>query len=137
MSQFQEDVSLLQIGQYDQRGTYRYFNSVYIALFHKLGRSLRVLTILFWRKEWQRTPIFLPGEFHGHGSLAGYSSWIFKESDMTEQLTLSFFFFKINECLKSCSTLFAPFWLQLSVGLTSLIRISSDRLHKSILQKPK
>jgi len=33
------------------------------------------------------TPVFLPGEFHGQRSLAGYSPWGPKESDMTEQLT--------------------------------------------------
>ena len=37
------------------------------------------------------TPVFLPGEFHGLRSLAGYSPWSCKESDMTEQLTLSLF----------------------------------------------
>ena len=30
----------------------------------------------------------LAGEFHGQRSLAGYSPWGHKESDMTEQLTL-------------------------------------------------
>ena len=34
--------------------------------------------------------VFLPGEFHGQRSLAGYSPWGGKESDMTEQLTLHF-----------------------------------------------
>ena len=34
------------------------------------------------------TPVFLPGEFHGQRSLAGYSPWGCKELDMTEQLTL-------------------------------------------------
>ena len=29
---------------------------------------------------------FLPGEFHGQRSVAGYSPWGCKESDMTEQL---------------------------------------------------
>ena len=33
----------------------------------------------------------LPAEFHGQRSLAGYSPWGRKESDMTEQLTLSLF----------------------------------------------
>ena len=33
-------------------------------------------------------PVFLPGEFHGHRSLVGYSPWDCKESDMTEKLTL-------------------------------------------------
>ena len=26
-----------------------------------------------WRRAWQPTPVFLPGEFHGQRSLAGYS----------------------------------------------------------------
>ena len=36
-----------------------------------------------WRWEWQPTPVFLPGEFHGQRSLVGYSSWGRKELDMT------------------------------------------------------
>ena len=39
------------------------------------------------RREWQPIPVFLPGEFHGQRSLAGYSPWGCKESDMTEQLS--------------------------------------------------
>ena len=34
------------------------------------------------------TPVFLPGEFHGQRSLAGYGLWGHKELDMAEQLTL-------------------------------------------------
>ena len=44
-----------------------------------------------WRKEWQPTSVFLPREFHGQRSLAGYSTWGPKELDTTEQLTLSVF----------------------------------------------
>ena len=40
-----------------------------------------------WRREWQPTPVFLPGESRGPRSLAGYNSWGRKESDMTERLT--------------------------------------------------
>ena len=39
-----------------------------------------------WRREWQLTPVFLPGEFHGQRSLAGYTPWGRKESDLTEWL---------------------------------------------------
>ena len=39
-----------------------------------------------WGKEWQSTPILLPGESHGQRSLVGYSPWGRKESDTTEQL---------------------------------------------------
>ena len=38
-----------------------------------------------WRRQWQPTPVFLPGKFHGQRSLVGYSPWGRKESDMTEQ----------------------------------------------------
>ena len=34
---------------------------------------------------WQPTPVFLPGESHGQRSLASYSPWGCKESDMTER----------------------------------------------------
>ena len=35
-------------------------------------------------KERLPTPVFLPGEFHGQRSLAGYNPWDLKELDMTE-----------------------------------------------------
>ena len=37
-----------------------------------------------WRRAWQPTPVFLPGESHGQRSLVGYSPWDHKESDRTE-----------------------------------------------------
>ena len=37
-----------------------------------------------WRRTWQPTPIFLPGDSHGQRSLVGYSPQGLKESDMTE-----------------------------------------------------
>ena len=42
-----------------------------------------------WRRKWQPTAVFWPGESHGQRSLAGYSPWGHKESDTTEGLTLS------------------------------------------------
>ena len=41
-----------------------------------------------WRRKWQPTPVFLPGEAHWQRSLVGYSPWGLKESDRTERLTL-------------------------------------------------
>ena len=38
-----------------------------------------------WRREWQPTPAFLPGEFHGQRS---YHQWGHKDSDTTEGLSL-------------------------------------------------
>ena len=40
-----------------------------------------------WRRAWQPTPAFLPGESHGQRSLADYSPWGRKEVDTTEWLT--------------------------------------------------
>ena len=37
-----------------------------------------------WRRPWQPTQVFLPGESNGQRSLASYSPWGLKESDMTE-----------------------------------------------------
>ena len=44
-----------------------------------------------WRRQWQSSPIFLPGEFHGQRSLTGYSAWGCKELDMIEQISFSIF----------------------------------------------
>ena len=49
-----------------------------------------ILSSLYsWRKKWQPTPVFLPGETHGQRSLAGYSPWGCRESDMIDQLSLT------------------------------------------------
>ena len=51
-------------------------------------RQLSVLPSLFtfmhWRRKWQPTPVFLPGESQGQGSLVGCCLWGHTESDMTE-----------------------------------------------------
>ena len=48
-----------------------------------------------WRSKKLPTSVFLPGEFHGQRSLAGYSSRGRKESDTTEQLTFIYIFFSL------------------------------------------
>ena len=37
-----------------------------------------------WRREWQPTPVFLPGKPHGQRSLVGYSPWGREQSNRTE-----------------------------------------------------
>ena len=39
---------------------------------------------IFGRRKWQPTPVFLPGESHGQGSLVGCRLWGSTESDTTE-----------------------------------------------------
>ena len=48
---------------------------------HKFNPQVRMIP---WRRAWQPTPVFLPGESHGQRILAGYSPLGCKESDMTE-----------------------------------------------------
>ena len=42
------------------------------------------------RRQWQPTPVLLPGKFHGQRSLVGCSPWGRDESDMTERLHFHF-----------------------------------------------
>ena len=42
------------------------------------------------RRQWQPTPVLLPGESHGWRSLVGYSPWGCEESDMIERLHFHF-----------------------------------------------
>ena len=42
-----------------------------------------------WRRNWQPTPVLLPGEFHGQSNLVGYSSWGHKDSDTTEHMDMT------------------------------------------------
>ena len=45
---------------------------------------------MHWRRKWQPTPLFLPGESHRWRSLVGCSPWGSYESDMTERLHFHF-----------------------------------------------
>ena len=40
-----------------------------------LATSLSLFTFLHWRRKWQPTPVFLPRESQGRGSLVGYHLW--------------------------------------------------------------
>ena len=51
---------------------------------HHWATSLSLFTFLHWRRKWQPTPVFLPGESQGRGSLVGCRLWSHTESDTTE-----------------------------------------------------
>ena len=38
---------------------------------HDWATSLSLFTFMYWRRKWQPTPVFLPGESQGQGSLVG------------------------------------------------------------------
>ena len=51
---------------------------------HNWATSLSLFTFTHWRRKWQPTPVFLPGESQGRGSLMGCRLWGHTESDTTE-----------------------------------------------------
>ena len=52
-------------------------------------RQETMVRSLGWEDPLEKgSPVFWPGEFHGQRSLAGPSSWGYKVSDTTEQLSL-------------------------------------------------
>ena len=57
------------------------------AAVHGVPRSqtrLSDFTFMHWRRKWQPTTVFLPGESQGWGSLVGCHLWGCTELDMTE-----------------------------------------------------
>jgi len=50
----------------------------------RLSNSLSLFTFMHWRRKWQPTPVFLPGESQGRGSLVGCRLWGRTELDTTE-----------------------------------------------------
>ena len=79
------------------------------------------------RRKWLPTAVFLPGEFHGQGSLAYCSPWGRKELDMTEPLTLSLFILPwYTKNQKWCKFIF--WFFKSRYGCTDL-HIDSTSLH--------
>ena len=50
----------------------------------RLSDFTLLFTFMHWRRKWQPTPVFLPGESQRQGSLVGCSLWGHTESDTTE-----------------------------------------------------
>ena len=73
-----------------------------------------------WRREWQPTPVLLPGESQGQSSLSGYGPWGCKESDMTERLTLSLIVVQLFSLVR----LFAVLW---TAACQASIKARSDQ----------
>ena len=51
---------------------------------HDWATSLLLFTFMHWRRKWQPTPVFLPGESQGQRSLVGGHLWDHTESNATE-----------------------------------------------------
>ena len=67
-----------------------------------------------WRREQLLTPVFFPGEFHGQRSLAGYSPWGHRKSDITERPTTLSLLGKLLHFSGSASlSAWQGFWISL------------------------
>ena len=95
---------------------------------HDRATSLSVFTFMHRRRKWQPTPVFLPGESHGRGSLVCCRLWGRTESDMTEATQHSNVIIEYNNCVcefvLSPVRLFAALWTvfrqaSLSMGFSS------------------
>ena len=51
---------------------------------HHWATSLSLFTFMHWRRKWQPTPVFLPGESQEWGNMVGCRLWGHTESDTTE-----------------------------------------------------
>ena len=69
-----------------------------------MNDTIIYLHTVYWRRKWQPTPVFLPGESQGRGSLVGCRLWGRTESDTTEatqqqqqqQHTVFIIFYSLN-----------------------------------------
>ena len=64
---------------------------------HDWATSLSLFTFMHWRRKWQPTPVFLPGESRGRGSLVGCRLWGRTESGTTERFRFHFSLLCIGE----------------------------------------
>ena len=55
-----------------------------LRVLHDWATSLSLFTFMHWRRKWQPTPVFLPGESQGRASLVGCRLWGHTELDTTE-----------------------------------------------------
>ena len=64
-----------------------------------------------WRREWQPTPVFLPGESHGQRSLANYSPRGHKESDTTERLSHTYAHTYTHTYMRTHTRTYTHMWI--------------------------
>ena len=84
--------------RFKREGIYVYIQLIWASLVAQMVKNLPAMQETWmrslggisgkmpWRREWQPTPVFLPGKFHGERSLVDYSAWGSKGLDTTEQL---------------------------------------------------
>ena len=78
------------------------------------SQEITYCVITFRRRQWQPTPVLLPGKSHGRRSLVGCSPWSREESDTTEQFHFPFSLSCIGEGNGNSFSILA--WRTLGMG---------------------
>ena len=115
-----------------------------LNFFFLLNWSIRTSVLCWIRRQWQPTPVLLPGKSHGQRSLVGCSPWGHWESDTTECLHFHFSLSCIGEGNGNplqCSCLENPrdggAWWAVVYGVaqsqTRLKRLSSSSSSSSVV----
>ena len=68
----------------EEPGRLQSMGSLELDTTERLHFHFSLFTFMHWRRKWQPTPVFLPGESQGWGSLVGCHLWGRTESDTTE-----------------------------------------------------
>ena len=107
---------------------------------HNWATSLSLSTLMHWRRKWQPTPVFLPGESQGRRSLVGCSPWGRTESDTTkatwqQHLTCKCYFFGnfssiLNSLYINISNIFLQWWWLFQ--LLSYVQLFRDPVDSSL-----
>ena len=68
----------------EEPGGLQSMGSLELDTTERLHFHFSLFTFMQWRRKWQPTPVFLPGESQGRGILVGCHLWGRTESDTTE-----------------------------------------------------
>ena len=77
---------------------------------HNWVTSLSLFTFVHWRRKWQPTLVFLPGESQGRGSLVGCRLWGHTELDTTDAMQQQ------QQSLIRCTHCSEPLWKGLCIS---------------------
>ena len=99
---------------------------------HDWATSLSLFTLMHWRRKWQPTPVFLPGESQGWGSLVGCCLWVAQSRTWLKRLSSSSSSsYRILPCLwvkrnpqkRNALLYFSILWLRLCCAMLSPVRL--------------
>ena len=82
---------------------------------HNWVTSLSLFTFMHWRRKWQPTPVFFPGESQGQRSLVGCCLWVAQSQTRLKRLGSSSSNLVCNSPLDLGKVVFSP-----TLGLNSL-----------------